>query len=126
VIPELVAARPTADHGWEVHVLRHGRLAAAGQVPPGRDPRPAVAALLATAEHVPSPETVLPSALVAETVRLLRWLESGSVRLVPGSQPVAWSLPAQGAGGLLARLESARRAEVVTLPVAERGLRPAG
>jgi hypothetical protein len=45
---------------------------------------------------------------------------------VPGPQPVAWSLPAHGAAGLVARLQSAGRADVVRLPAAERSLRPAG
>ena len=35
--PELVAAAPHAD-GWEIHVLRHGRLAAAGVMPRGTHP----------------------------------------------------------------------------------------
>ena len=125
-IPELVAARPTPDNGWEVHVVRRGRLAAATTVAPGVDPRPAVAALVAAAEHVEGSGTVLPAALVEETTRVLRWLESPGVRLVPGPTPVAWSLPAHGAGGLLARLTAAKRADVVTLPLPQRHLRPAG
>ncbi len=125
-IDELVAARPTAEHGWEVHVVRHGRLAGAATVPAGVDPRPAVDALLATAERVEDPGGPVPAALVEETVRVLRWLESDGVRLVPGPRPVAWSLPAHGAAGLVARLQAAGRADVVRLPAAERGLRPAG
>lgn len=39
---QVVAARPTAQHGWEVHCIRFGRLAGAITVPPGIDPRPAV------------------------------------------------------------------------------------
>jgi DNA polymerase-3 subunit epsilon len=125
-IAELVAARAMPDHGWEVHVIRHGRLAAAATVAAGVDPRPVVAALVATAEQVEKSATVLPSALVEETTRVLRWLESPGVRLVPGPAPVAWSLPAHGAGGLLARLTAARRADVVPLPLPQRHLRPAG
>jgi DNA polymerase-3 subunit epsilon len=125
-IAELVAARPTADRGWEIHVVRHGRLAAAGTAAPGVDPRPVVAALLATAEQVPAPTGPVPAGLVEESVRLLRWLESDGVRLVPGPVPATWSLPAYGAGGLLARLAGSAAARVVELPVPERGLRPAG
>ncbi|HEX6886756.1 MAG TPA: DEDD exonuclease domain-containing protein, partial [Candidatus Nanopelagicales bacterium] len=33
-IPQLVAARATDELGWEVHVIRHGRLAAAGSIEP--------------------------------------------------------------------------------------------
>jgi DNA polymerase-3 subunit epsilon len=125
-LAELVAARPTADRGWEIHVVRHGRLAAAGTAAPGADPRPVVAALLATAEHVAPPPGPVPAGLVEESVRLLRWLESDGVRLVPGPVEAAWALPAYGAGGLLARLAGSAAARVVELPVLERGLRPAG
>jgi len=125
-LPEVVAARPTLDRGWEVHVVRHGRLAAATTVPPGVDPRPAVAALVAGAEVVAAPEGPAPAALVEETVRILRWLEQDGVRLVPSPVPVAWSVPAHGAAGLLARLSASRAADVVARPAAERSLRPAG
>ncbi len=125
-LPELVAARPTFDRGWEVHVVRYGRLAGAVAVPPGVDPRPAVAALVTTAEQVEPPVGPVPAALVEETVRILRWLEQDGVRLVPGPQPVAWALPAHGAAGLLARIGAARAADVVARPAAERHLRPAG
>jgi DNA polymerase III subunit epsilon len=124
-LPELVAARPTPERGWEVHVVRHGRLAGAVTVAPGIDPRPAVDALLLSSEAVPEPVGPLAAALPEETTRVLRWLESEGVRLVPGGVPVAWVLPAHGAGGLLARL-GASRAPVVALPAAERSLRPAG
>jgi DNA polymerase III subunit epsilon len=124
-LPQLVAARPTPDRGWEVHVVRHGRLAGAVTVAPGVDPRPAVDALLLSSETVEAPVPPLPAALPEETTRVLRWLESDGVRLVPGPAPVAWSLPAYGAGGLLARL-GASRIPVVALPGGERSLRPAG
>lgn len=125
-LPELVAARPTAEHGWEVHVVRHGRLAGALTVAPGVDPRPAVDALLVTAEQVAAPEGPAPAALVEETVRVLRWLESDGVRLVPSPGAAAWALPAHGAAGLLDRLRRSAGGAVVALPEPERWLRPAG
>ena len=125
-LAELVAARPTVDRGWEIHVVRHGRLAGATTVPGGVDPRPAVDALLATSEQVQAPGGPAPAALAEETVRVLRWLESDGVRLVPGPSPVAWSLPLHGAGGLVARLQSSARSGVVAMPAVERTLRPAG
>jgi DNA polymerase-3 subunit epsilon len=48
----LVAARPAFDGGWELAVVRHGRLVAAGTVPPRAHPRPYVDALIATAETI--------------------------------------------------------------------------
>ena len=114
-IPELIAARMTDDRGWEVHVVRHGRLAGAASVAPGVDPRPIVDALIATSEQVTQGDGPVPSALIEETTRVLRWLESGDVRLVPGPVPVAWALPAHCAGGLLARLQAASRTDIVRL-----------
>ena len=37
---QLVAARPTADGGWELSWSRHGRLAGGGHLPPGAAPCP--------------------------------------------------------------------------------------
>ena len=57
---ELVGARPTDDLGWELVVVRHGRLAGTAVVPRGLDPRPVADAMLSTAEvvspgHGPTP-----------------------------------------------------------------------
>ena len=50
--PEVVAARREDDGRWAVHVVRHGRLAAAGVIPPGADADQYVAELRASAETV--------------------------------------------------------------------------
>ncbi len=125
-LAQLVAARPLPDRGWEVHVIRHGRLAGAVAVAPGVDPRPVVDALVATSEQVEHAGGPVPPALIEETTRVLRWLESDGVRLVPHALPVAWALPVHGAGGLLARLQAAAKVDVVRRPAAARQLRPAG
>ncbi len=49
-IAELIAARPDGDGGWELSIVRHGRLAAAGVAPRGVAPMPVIEALRATAE----------------------------------------------------------------------------
>jgi DNA polymerase-3 subunit epsilon len=118
-IDELVAARPTADSGgppasegvaggggWEISVIRRGRLAAAGVAPRGTPPWPVIEALLATADVVDESHPVL----AEETECVLRWLEEPGTRLVHTSQP--WTLPARGAGGLVSWLatDAARRA----------------
>jgi DNA polymerase-3 subunit epsilon len=125
-LAQLVAARPLPDRGWEVHVIRHGRLAGAVTVAPGVDPRPVVDALVATSEQVEHTGGSVPAALIEETTRVLRWLESDGVRLVPHALPVAWALPVHGAGGLLARLQTAAKVDVVRRPAPARHLRPAG
>ncbi len=106
-LDELVAARPTADHGWEVHVVRRGRLVAAATVAPGLDPRPHVDAAVAAAEQlVHVPPAPMPAAGVEEAECVLRWLEQPGVRLVATSAP--WSSPAYGADRLRDTLAAAR------------------
>jgi DNA polymerase-3 subunit epsilon len=92
---EVVAARREDDGRWAVHVVRHGRLAAAGVIPPGADALAYVAALRASAETVlPAPGPV-PAATAEETERLLRWLESPTIRLIDVDGE--WTCPVQGA-----------------------------
>jgi DNA polymerase-3 subunit epsilon len=98
-IAELVAAHPDAGGGWQISVVRHGRLAAAATVPRGTPPWPVIDALRATAEVVLTPRPgPLRAALAEETECILRWLEQPDTRLVETSQP--WTMPAFGAGGL--------------------------
>jgi DNA polymerase-3 subunit epsilon len=104
---ELVAAVPTAGSGWEIHVIRHGRLAAAGHAPAGTDPRPLVDALVATAEQVRTPVPPAPAGLSEEALELLHWLDSDGVRLVRGD--AALGLPVHCGGGLVRRLGEVRR-----------------
>lgn len=107
-IGELVAARPEARGGWELAIVRHGRLVAAGVSPPHAHPRPTVATLRATAETVrPGPGPV-PCASPEETERILTWLERSDVRLVDSTD--GWAYPVGGAARfteLLARIEAA-------------------
>ncbi|TXL62809.1 DEDD exonuclease domain-containing protein [Aeromicrobium terrae] len=87
-VPELVAAAPHPD-GWEIHAIRHGRLAAAGVMPHGTHPHGWVDALLATAETVDAGYGPIPAATAEETECLLRWLDTPGLRMVRG----AWSSP---------------------------------
>jgi len=95
-IAELVAARPDGSGGWELVVVRSGRLAAAATAARGTPPMPIVDAMLATADAVDPAHAVL----AEETECLLRWLEEPGTRLVRVSAP--WAMPAFGAGGLRA------------------------
>ncbi len=91
--PEVVAAR-RGDTGWEMHVIRHGRLAAAGVMPPrGVDQLAWIETLVAGAETVEAGFGPAPAATVEETEVLLRWLESDGVRMVRGT----WQCRASGA-----------------------------
>lgn len=91
--PQIVAAAPDAD-GWQVHVIRHGRLAAAARC----SERSQVPQCAATAEQTaatvrtPAPGTM--AATIEETERIADWLEGEGVRLlwIEGE----WAWPRQG------------------------------
>lgn len=120
-VAELVAARPDGLGGWELAVIRHGRLAGAEVAPCGVSPMPMVAALLSTAEVVPETSdsaTLTTVATVEETELLLRWLNQPGTRLVSASQP--WSSPAAGAARLRSWLVSADGARRSAQPFADR------
>ncbi|MFG1741993.1 DEDD exonuclease domain-containing protein [Micromonospora chalcea] len=114
-IAELAAARPAARGGWELALVRHGRLAGAGASPPGVHPRPTIAAIRATAETVLPGHGPVPSATAEETERILSWLERPETRLVEAS--AGWASPVAGAGrfrDLLAKAESGGSHKVST------------
>ena len=60
--PEIVATRREDDGRWAVHVVRHGRLAAAGVIPPGADAHQYVAELRLCAETVGDAPGPVPAA----------------------------------------------------------------
>ncbi len=96
-ISEVVAARPDGADGWELTVVRHGRMVAAGRARRGVDPMAVVAMLLASAETVLPGAGPLPAASAEETATVLSWLEQPGTRLVRCSS--GWAMPAAGAGG---------------------------
>ncbi len=115
-LAEVVAARPASGQraqpgGWEIAVIRHGRLVAAGTSTPLTHPRSTLEVLLATAESVRPGPGPTPCASAAETERILAWLERAEVRLVECDE--GWAYPARGAarfGELLEKVEAAPRA----------------
>ncbi len=122
-IPELVAARPTPAGGWELAVVRHGRLAGTDAVSPGVPPRPSVEALVATAERVAAGVGPTPNAFAEEMECVLRWLEHPGVRLVEVDG--AWWSPAYGAGAVRDRFAELRSRDSTAAPGSDRRrLRP--
>ena len=105
---EVVAARLTDDGGWEVVVVRHGRLAATGVASRAEDPRALAEALVASAEVVAPGVGPTPAASAEETECVLRWLEKPGLRLV--SMQGTWACPAYGAGGVRIWTDAAEEA----------------
>lgn len=108
-LTEVVAARPAATGGWELSVVRRGRLVAAGVSPAGEHPRRTIDVLLATAETVLPGPGPAPAATPEEGERILAWLERPETRLVR-IDAQGWASPARGAGrwrSLLAMADAA-------------------
>jgi DNA polymerase III subunit epsilon len=96
-VDELVAALPDGKGGWELSVIRRGRLVASGRAPAGAGVRPYVAALKATAETIIPGPGPLPAASAEEVECVLRWLETPGCRMVECEG--TWASPAFGAAG---------------------------
>ena len=110
-IAELVAARRSRRGGWELAVVRHGRLAAAGASPPPHAPARARSTCCAPPPRRSGPgpgRSRAPSA--EETERILAWLErpghpaGGDVRPV-GRHPLG--APRASASSCATRAEAA-------------------
>ena len=121
VTQEIVAACPTPDGGWEIHIIRHGRLAGAGIADPGVDPLPIVETLIATAD------LGVHEVLTEETAAIADWLDQPGVRLVHTSSSL--SMPVHCGGNLVKQLISARKAANTAVLHVDAGLpsmRPIG
>ncbi|MBT0565297.1 DEDD exonuclease domain-containing protein [Williamsia sp. CHRR-6] len=81
-IAELVAAGPDGTGGWELIVVRHGQLAAAGTARRGVPPIPVAAALAASAQTITPEAGPLRGAPAEEAWLIYRWLTSGDTRIV--------------------------------------------
>jgi len=88
VIPEMVAVSNTPTGGWQINVIKRGRLAASVHALPGQD-----AQALAKAALVTSAADIDQETLVGETEALLRWLGDGHTRIVEISPGCTWSMP---------------------------------
>jgi DNA polymerase-3 subunit epsilon len=96
-IGELIAAKRTAKGGWDISIIRYGRLAAAANAAPGVHPRRTLGQLYPTAETVLAQVTghPTPAATAEESERIIDWLELPETRLVETS--AGWATPARGA-----------------------------
>jgi DNA polymerase-3 subunit epsilon len=118
--PQVVAARRLESGRWEMHVVRHGRLAAAGVLRPGESGRQFAAGLVASAETVTLGLGPTPAASASETECVLRWLESPGIRLVEIDG--TWTCPLGGAGRHVATITVAESGRESVVPFDERRL----
>ena len=98
----------TARAGWDLAVVRHGRLAAAGTARRGVPPMPVVDSLVASAETVRPGAGPLRGAPPEEVAVITRWLERPGTRMVRTTTP--WAVAARGAGAWSAWVSRAREA----------------
>lgn len=90
-IPELRASRP-ADRGWEIIVVRWGRLAGSAVANSVHEVLGTVEALASATKAVERPETACGAAPVEETELLYNWITSPTARLLNSpDQPFAVS-----------------------------------
>ena len=87
--PQLVAAYRVAD-GWEIHVVRYGRLAAAALARPGEVPQQVARDAVAAAAWVAAPVGRQSAATIEETERIADWLERPGVRMIEVDGEWAW------------------------------------
>ena len=115
--PEVVAAR-REDGRWAVHVVRWGRLAAAGHIPSGANASDWVRQLRDSADTVLPGPGPTPAATAEETEKILRWLESDGVRLVHVEGE--WSCPLGGATKHLKVHDAVEQSRTSLVPFDER------
>ncbi|MBB3038908.1 DEDD exonuclease domain-containing protein [Hoyosella altamirensis] len=106
LIEEIVAGRPDGQGGWELAIIRHGRLAAAGLAPRGSSPLQLVDLLTHTAETVIPDGTPLSGTHPEEVGLLIKWLSEPGARIVRTTH--GYCEPAHGAGKHLAWCKRAR------------------
>src|ERR1700712_3990254 len=115
---ELVAARREDDRRWAVHVVRNGRLAASGVIPPDSHAGVWVTQLRESAESVASGPGPTPAASAEESEQILRWLEQPGVRLVHVDGE--WTCPVRGATRHLAVHDAVEQSRTQLVPFDER------
>lgn len=95
-IPQMQAAFPDGRGGWNLSIIRHGRLAASGRSPRGADAAHITGLLIDAAETVIPDDGPYRGAGQHELQVVHGWLMRDDVRI--GPTDAAWASPAAGAG----------------------------
>ncbi|BBX61964.1 hypothetical protein MSAS_11380 [Mycobacterium saskatchewanense] len=113
-MPELTAAAPDGQGGYQLAVIRHGQLAAAGTARRGVPPMPVIDAIHAGAQAILPAASPLGGALVEETALIARWLAGPGVRIVrvADASDEGWASPLRSAGAWAAWAAAARSARL--------------
>ncbi|MBM7367079.1 DEDD exonuclease domain-containing protein [Gordonia hydrophobica] len=109
--PEVIGARPDGDGGWELAVIRYGRLAGSARANRGVAPMPVIDRMRAAATTVlpPAPDSGPLCGAPAEGIALIeRWLYEPGTRLVDVADQL--SLPIGAATRWLDFAQTARAA----------------
>jgi DNA polymerase-3 subunit epsilon len=122
-LPELIAAAPDGASGWQLAVIRHGQLAAAGTARRGVPPMPVVEAIRTGAQTILPTQGPLGGALVEETALIARWLATPGVRVVSVTcastdtgevEATGWASPLRSAGAWATWAATARSARLAS------------
>lgn len=82
-----------AQQGWEIAVVKHGRLVASGISPRASNPLEVADHLIHTAAHVPPPTKYAEHATAEETLLIAKWMETPGTRLITHKgRPIATPL----------------------------------
>lgn len=106
--PEMRLTAPDGEGGWNLAVVRYGRLASAGHVARGGAHGNAVDLLVAHATHVEPDSSPLGGASIEQLRVIRRWMEKPGVR--PGPDCEGWFMPVLGAGRFAAWIDKAQKA----------------
>lgn len=99
---------------WEIHVIRHGRLAAAAVSRTSEAPQQVARNAVASADWVAPPVGPQPAAIIEETERIADWLESPGIRLIEITGE--WSWPRGVGPGAITQLRLSPPTEHETEP----------
>jgi DNA polymerase-3 subunit epsilon len=117
-IQEMIATYQNFDGEWEVHVIRHGALAAAARTSDTLSVQEIAHSARLTGQAFETPSTPAPAGSISEAHMILRWCEQHGVRLLDSTD--AWHNPWPSQlrhSDIVEQLASARNNAALVAPV---------